>query len=148
MSGKNFKRVRDKFGRSKIRIKKPPKTLRQWLTSQLRRISMRWPPKHEVLNAAKVWVDIGEFKNGNTKMGLFFTCAECTRQGLTTLHPKSNIQVDHITEIAGLDGFTDWDTYINALFCEADKLQVLCLDHHKEKTNKYVKKLDKVRKRD
>lgn len=77
-------------------------------------------------------------------MGVFYICAECTRQGKEIYHIKDNVQVDHITEIA-TEGFTTWDDYINALFCEADKLQVLCLDCHKIKTEKFIKTLDKVR---
>jgi 5-methylcytosine-specific restriction endonuclease McrA len=118
--------------------------MQQWLTSQLRRISMRWPPKHETLTRAKVWLQVGKFKNGNAKMGIFYSCAECERLELpNTLHPKDNVQVDHIIEIAG-NGFTTWDNYITNLFCEADKLQVLCKPCHLIKTKKYLDTVNKT----
>ena len=141
MSGKNFK-SRLEF------LKKQKPNLKSWLIPKLRRLSIQWPMKNVALNEAKVFIEIGELKNGNPKFGLFYICAECSRQGKEIpYHPRENIQVDHIEEIAGVNGFSDWDSYINSLFCDLSGLQVLCKPCHKEKTVKYVKSLDKVRKK-
>lgn len=91
--------------------------LRPWLITQLRRISYRYGPRYQALNAAKV--SRGVYK-----------CAGCKKD-----FARKDIQVDHIQPIVGSEGFTTWDDYITRLFCEAEGLQVLCKDDcHKEKT--------------
>jgi hypothetical protein len=45
------------------------------------------------------------------------------------------VQVDHINPVVDpAKGFINWDIYIDRIFCEVDKLQVLCRSCHKEKT--------------
>ena len=44
---------------------------------------------------------------------------------------SKNIQVDHIVPIGV--GRT-WDEFIDALFCETENLQAVCIDCHKTKT--------------
>ena len=51
------------------------------------------------------------------------------------------MEVDHINPVVSpKDGFKDWDTFINNLFCGADNLQALCKACHKAKTLKEKKK--------
>lgn len=43
--------------------------------------------------------------------------------------------MDHIVPIIDpCVGFTDWDEFIENLYCELDNLQVLCWSCHEEKT--------------
>jgi 5-methylcytosine-specific restriction endonuclease McrA len=100
---------------------------------------MRWKYKYEALNAAKVYIDTGTYKNGKVKTNVFFVCAECARQKRKKdYHARHEVQVDHIVEIAGETGFTDWNAFIPALLCPAVDLQILCKPCHKTKTDAYL----------
>lgn len=132
---------------AKTKKPKKEKTIHELRILTLRRASMRWKYKYECLNKAKVYMDVGTFKNGNTKQGVFFICAECERQNKEVYYKRTEVQVDHITEIAGEQGFTDWNDYVPALLCPEDELQVLCIPHHKEKTAKYMKKKTEIKKK-
>lgn len=122
----------------KPRKVKKVKSLHELRILALRRASMRWLFKYRVLNDAKVYIDIGEFKNGKPKTGVFFICAECSKSGKEVYHKRNEVQVDHIVEISGTDGFAGWDEFIPRLFCEAKDLQVLCKPHHLAKTAKHM----------
>lgn len=112
-----------------------PKKLETFLIPKLRRISLWWRGRNEALKAAKVYVKIGTYKNGNDKIKPFYKCAYCEE-----LFPKPEIEVDHINDIANIEGFKDWNTYILALFCEKDGLQCLCSPCHINKSE-YEKSL-------
>lgn len=62
-----------------------------------------------------------------------YKCAKC---GQT--HRRKHIQVDHKNPVGR---FTNFDTYIEKLFCDSSGLQVLCAACHKVKTKKDVKKM-------
>ena len=110
--------------------------LRTWLIPKLRRLSYQWPPRRQTLLDARV--SRGKYE-----------CAECKRQGKTDLWGPKEISLDHIETIIPLTGWDDWDGVIKRLFCEKDLFQVLCTQHHDEKTEKenlerkeHKKKLD------
>lgn len=45
--------------------------------------------------------------------------------------------MDHIDPVVGTaDGWIDWNTYIDRLFCPVEKLQALCELCHKRKCDK------------
>lgn len=100
-----------------------------FVKSQLRAGSRKWGPKHEVL------------RNARLKRG-WYQCNGCGEEVPTTLPPekkggkrRKNAHVDHIEPVIDPTvGFTNWDDYIERLYCEADNLQVLCESCHKEKT--------------
>lgn len=96
-----------------------------WLIKHLRRISGMWPPKNEAINLAKVKVHIGFFKNGNPEYKTMIKCYLCSE-----LHDRSNIQVDHVSPVVDLDGFKDWNTYIEQLFCDISNLKAVCKECH------------------
>lgn len=110
-------------------------SLHQLRIITLRRASYRWIFRYQALNKAKVKVDIGYFNNGRIKSILKFKCNKCKE-----LFSRKEVQADHIKEIAGENGFTDWNHYIPALLCEIDSYQILCKQCHKEKTKKYLGK--------
>lgn len=117
--------------------RKNPPALQKWLIPQLRRLAMRWPGKAKARDNAKVYIDDGVFKNGNVRTRAVYECAECKRQGLVSyLHEKENTQMDHINPVVSLDGFNNWDEYVNQLFCAPEGFQCLCKPHHNTKTQK------------
>ena len=135
MSGKSFKkRIHE--------VVYGPTNIKKWLIPKLRRISMYWPAKNRALDEAKVSIQIGTWKSGKPKYGVFYRCKMCPKD---KYYLRQEVHADHILEVAGESGFTNWDDYINALFCDKEGFQILCKPHHDEKTAKYNKKLDKLR---
>lgn len=84
------------------------------ITSSLRRTWLYSEERKEVKNAARV--NRGEYQ-----------CEECK-----CIVGHKNINIHHIEPVIGLNGFVDWNTYIERLFCPKNKLQALCLVCHKK----------------
>lgn len=111
-----------------------------FVKSALRAASRKWPPKWEALKNAC----IGKKLNKATgKLVFHYKCAACSR-----LFKAVDVQVDHIEPVVDTAaGFRGWDEYINRMFCEADKLQVLCKECHSIKTaNEKAERKANVRK--
>lgn len=118
-----------------------PKSLISWLMPKLRRASLYWPAKTIARDKAKVYDQIGEYKNGKPKYLAKYICAECERKKIKKLHLYEDTQMDHINPIIDIKGFTgDWTTLIESLFCSDENYQCLCDFHHKEKTAQENKK--------
>ena len=92
----------------------------------LRKCSLRWSPRNLTLREAKRKIQDGYFKNGKPRMRAQFKCNECKEW-----YSSKEVQVDHMTPVGD---FKDWNQYIDRLFCQKDKLQVLCKPCHKEKS--------------
>lgn len=91
--------------------------LKHWLVNKLRRISYQWPPRKEAI------------KKGRVERGKY-RCNIC--EGI--FGPKE-IQLDHIIPVIDEeDGFQNWDTYLDRLFCDSEGFQVLCKSCHKYKS--------------
>lgn len=123
------------------RIKKSKKKPSQYvyLRNVLREASIRWHPKTEARNRAKVSVQDGYFKNGNPRFRVKYLCAECERQGINVTWFEDETAMDHIIpcrEPTDGDWDGNWTKYVNAMFCTADGYQCLCHQHHDEKTNR------------
>lgn len=93
----------------------------------LRRGTMKWGPIHEVKRTARV------------SRGLY-RCDGCDRDVPATVvvdrKRVNNVHVDHIDPVVDpATGFTTWDSIIDRMFVERDRLQLLCGDCHTEKTN-------------
>lgn len=58
-----------------------------------------------------------------------YLCATCKKT-----FGRSEIAVDHISPIVPVTGWDGWDGFIERLFCDSDKLQVLCVPCHAVKT--------------
>lgn len=98
-----------------------------FVKSALRAASRKWPPKYETINNAFVGTQVNA---SSGRLAKHFRCADCANS-----FPSSKIQVDHVHAIIDPKvGFTNWDDVVNAMFCEKDNLQCLCLDCHKTKT--------------
>lgn len=103
---------------------------RKRVINALRQVSRWMPSKAEALRRAQVRLQIGETKKGKPKYRIFFRCAKCGG-----LFKREEINVDHIhPAIDPVLGFIDWNTYFARLFCDYLGLQVLCIEHHDEKT--------------
>ena len=101
---------------------------RAFIISALRAHMKRFPPKWKALKAAMV----GRKVNKRTgRLAEHYLCASCGN-----FFVARDVQVDHIDPVVSPEeGFQDWWTYFNRLYCEADNLQVLCKQCHKDKTN-------------
>lgn len=100
---------------------------KSFIKSQLRGASRKWAPINTTKK--KAWESRGQYK-----------CAHCNELHAPTVKVgnkrSSNIFVDHIKPIIDPQtGFTNWDDYIEGLFCEEDNLQLLCKKCHDIKSN-------------
>lgn len=99
---------------------------RSFIISLLRQGSRRWAPIQQVK------------KEANVSRGIYL-CAGCQQEVPLTVKEgrkrKQNIFVDHIDPIVDPEvGFTSWDDYVERMFCEKEKLQLLCKDCHDVKS--------------
>lgn len=101
-----------------------------WMIGQIRRISYRYPPRYETMNAAKV--ERGKYR-----------CASCKE-----IHQRKDTAVDHIIPVIDpAVGFVDWNTYLERMFCGPEGFQVLCKTCHDNKTQDENKVRQSVKKR-
>lgn len=99
-----------------------------FIKSALRSASQRWPPKFDVIRAAKRGKKIN---NSSGRLAEHFECAICHGH-----FPAKEIQVDHINPVIDPNtGFTSWDDVIKRMYCEVEGYQVLCKPCHKAKSN-------------
>ena len=96
-----------------------------FIRSGLRQKSMRWPPKYDVMAAAK-----RPHKGGDKRRKFDYQCNICKGWFKGT-----DVSVDHIVPCGSLQCFADLPGFVERLFCEADGLQVACTTCHQNKTN-------------
>lgn len=95
----------------------------------LRGGSRRWPPRNSVLNASKTEKKLNP-KSG--RMAQHYRCASCKGE-----FPLKEVNVNHIDPVIDPNtGFISWDVYIDRLFCEEERLEVLCKTCHDDTTRK------------
>lgn len=122
------------------KVVEKPHNAGQWTRSRfhsfvagaLRQASNRWPPKFTVRKAA--WIERGVYE-----------CAGYKRSPHPI--PAKDVKVDHIDPVVDpAVGFVNWDQYIERLFVEIEKLQVLCetCHNHKSKDEKEIRKNGKT----
>ena len=100
---------------------------RAFIISALRAYMKRFPPKWKALKAASIGRAINR-RSG--RLAEHYECASCAEHFVAR-----DVQVDHIEPVVSpQEGFQDWWTYMNRLYCEAENLQVLCKPCHKGKT--------------
>lgn len=108
-----------------------------FIFNELRKASVIWDGRKEVLKASRRKVFVRRAKNGNAVYKYQWQCAKCKKW----YKNESDVEVDHIEEIGGITGFTgDWSVVIRKMFPRPvlDHLQVLCVSCHKRKTREFM----------
>lgn len=100
---------------------------KSFIRGNLRRVTQKWAPIQTTL--AKARVERG-----------FYKCAGCGEivPATTKVDGKrvKNVHVDHIEPVIDPNiGWVSWDSLIERMFVEEDKLQLLCDNCHTIKTN-------------
>lgn len=122
---------------------KKPWVLKSYLISVLRKASRKTPAFSQAFNIAKEEYFI-DTKSGGKARRVRFKCAECGRAFLNKVGSRE-IAADHTVPVVGAEGFIDWNTYIERMFCDASGYQILCnyeglrdgvLSCHRLKTNR------------
>lgn len=108
-----------------------------FLFNELRKASVIWSGRKEILKLSRKKVFVRRAKNGNAIYKYHWQCAKCKKWSLR----ETDMEVDHITEIGGVTGFTgDWNLVMGKMFPRPVEkyLQVLCASCHSIKTGLYV----------
>lgn len=90
---------------------------KEWIKLAIRRASYKYPPRY----TAKV-----NARRGRNQ----YECAICKK-----LVPNKLIQIDHLQPVVSVEGFKDWNDYVERMFCDLSGLQAICIDCHKVKSN-------------
>ena len=108
----------------------------QFLFNELRKASVIWSGRKEILKLARKKVFVRRAKNGKAIYKYLWQCSDC----LKWYRKETDLEVDHIVEIGGKTGFTgDWNETIGKIFPRPVEkhLQCLCAICHAKKTGKY-----------
>lgn len=115
---------------------KKPFNSKNWLIHQLRRLSLKYPPRISAINKVKTVYYI-KSKKGTDVKRVSFKCELCGKEGLKS----TERELDHIVPVVDIKaGFTDWNDFINGLFCDESNYQSLCIPCHREKSLKELEK--------
>lgn len=109
----------------------------KFIFNELRKASVIWSGRKEVLNRARKRVLVGRFKNGNPRYKYHYQCAKCRKW----FADMKQLEVDHIVEIGGVTGFTgDWNETLDKVFPRPVEkhLQALCFVCHEKKSAGYM----------
>lgn len=99
----------------------------QRIRSCLRRLSRWWQPARMALHAARVPC------RGPRGQKWAYLCCDC---GPTRLHPRKNVQVDHVVAVGTLTDYAHVGDFVRRLLPEDPAaFAVRCLEHHQAKTN-------------
>lgn len=113
--------------------KKSPFNQNAAIRSAIRRVFSRSPIVREMM--FKVRREVPKFNKDGTrakKDAVQYQCNVCK-----TWTKSTAIAVDHIDPVIHVEeGFIDWNTFVERLFCGPENLQVICDDCHQKKTNK------------
>jgi 5-methylcytosine-specific restriction endonuclease McrA len=108
----------------------------RFLFNELRKSSVIWSGRKEILRDARRKVFMGRTKAGKAIYKYHWQCAICGKW----TEDEKQMEVDHIKEIGGVSEFTgDWNEAISRIFPRPvkDHLQALCVSCHLKKTNSY-----------
>lgn len=103
---------------------------KNWILHQLRRISLKWPPRCRALERTKKTFYITS-KKGTQVKRVSWTCEMC---GKADLKDKEK-QLDHkLAVVDPVVGYIDLEVYADRLFCDDTGWQVICLECHETKS--------------
>lgn len=109
----------------------------KFIINELRKASIIWSGRKEVLQCARKKVMEGRTKQGMPKYKYHWQCAKCSNW----FRDVNQVEVDHIVEIGGI---TEFDGDMNKLIAKifprpvTEHLQVLCVSCHLKKTKTYM----------
>jgi hypothetical protein len=86
----------------------------------------RWPAKYKCVAKTFVGKGVNPATGHPCKLHM---CPECRG-----LFPQTGMAADHIISVVGVEGFINWDTFINRLFCNSDGFSALCKACHRAKS--------------
>jgi 5-methylcytosine-specific restriction endonuclease McrA len=101
------------------------KKLKNFIINILRRASFSWKPRGEAKKRFRV--PNGTFKNGNPKFG--YQCAKCKETFMS-----KDVLMDHIDPVVPLEGWDNFDGFIERMFCDESNFQCMCKECHDQKT--------------
>lgn len=118
---------------TKPKKSKPKYNANSAIRSAVRRAFSRSPVVREVM--MKVRRERPWFKKDGSqasKPRVEYLCSACGEW-----YMGKDVQVDHTIPVVDPEiGFTDWNTFIDRLFCESNNLKLLCKICHNAKNNK------------
>ena len=98
----------------------------------LRRAFARSPVVLEIIHSSRR--EVPRYKKDGTRHKKNSVQRQC--QVCSSWVSSSKIAVDHIVPVVDVDvGFTDWNTFIDRLWCDKNNLQIICDSCHNKKTN-------------
>jgi hypothetical protein len=111
--------------------KRPPFNMNSVVRGSIRRTFARSPIVVEVRMAGRREVPKYN-KDGSLakKPAVQYHCEVCLNWVSST-----KIAIDHKIPVIGSDGFVDWNTFVDRLYCSKENLQRICEDCHQKKTN-------------
>jgi len=111
--------------------KKPKYNLNSSIRSAIRRVFSRSPFVREVLmKVRKEEVKYNKDGSKAAKPAVRYQCNVCKKWFKST-----EVAVDHIIPVISIEeGFKNWDTFVERLFCNSMNLQVICDICHHTKT--------------
>lgn len=71
-------------------------------------------------------------KKGKQLKRVKFKCMICGKTDLK----RTEVELDHKVPCVDSSGFEDMGTFLDRLFCEKENFQLICVECHREKTNK------------
>jgi 5-methylcytosine-specific restriction endonuclease McrA len=113
---------------------------KRMIISYARRISSSWPPRRSAKEKAKVAPALHRC----TKCGILCYEGESVKtfQKYLSQYGTDNkvlfdgIEMDHISPVVQIGGWTSWDDYFKSLFCDEDNFRALCPPCHSDKTDR------------
>ena len=99
----------------------------------------RHPAKNEALRRACYYKTVGHRRR------IYYKCEICGREGLT----RDEVAVDHIIPRILTSGYDDLLSWIERTLCDADSLQVLCVEpcHHEKSAREAAERAEHRRAR-
>lgn len=95
-----------------------------FIRSAFRKRSLAWKPFTEAKKLAR-----RPYTGPNKRQKFEYQCNDCKRY-----FRDDEIHVDHVIAIGTLKCADDLPGFVEGLFCEVEKLQILCLECHRNKT--------------
>ncbi len=94
------------------------------IRSALRRLSIRWRPRTELLNSVR------RPKIGGGRSKWEYQCSLCSGWFI-----RAHVEIDHIVECGSLRTFEDIGPFVERLLCEKEGFRVLCKCCHLDITH-------------